>query len=70
MFDISAIGAFIKKKIGIRDIFLLTFAGTLYFITRLCNIKLLPIFTDEGIYIHWAKVAWHDASWRFISLTY
>src|SRR3989304_1360065 len=29
----------------------------------------LPIFSDEGIYIRWARVAWHDASWRFISLT-
>jgi len=33
------------------------------------NLEQLPIFNDEGIYIHWAKIAWHDASWRFISLT-
>ena len=69
MFDISAIVAFIKRKLTSKDTLLLIFAGILYSITRLYNIKLLPIFTDEGIYIHWAKVAWHDASWRFISLT-
>lgn len=69
MFDISAVIAFIKRKITSKDTFLLAFAGTLHFVTRLYNIKHLPIFTDEGIYIHWAKVAWHDASWRFISLT-
>lgn len=69
MFDISAVITFIKKKLTGKDALLLTFAGVLHFATRLYNIKLLPIFTDEGIYIHWAKVAWHDASWRFISLT-
>ena len=69
MFDISEVVAFIRKKIAGKDALLLITAGVLYFITRLYNIKLLPIFNDEGIYIHWAKVAWHDASWRFISLT-
>jgi len=69
MFDISAIYSFIKKRITVKDVLLLGFAKILFFITRLYNIKLLPIFNDEGIYIHWAKVAWHDASWRFISLT-
>lgn len=69
MFDISAILSFIKKRITVKDVLLLGFAKILFFITRLYNIKLLPIFNDEGIYIHWAKVAWHDASWRFISLT-
>lgn len=69
MFDISAVIASVRKKLTGKDVFLLTFASVLHFVTRLYNIKLLPIFTDEGIYIHWAKVAWHDASWRFISLT-
>jgi len=69
MFDISAVFVYIKKRITIKDSLLLSLATLLYFATRLYNIKLLPIFNDEGIYIHWAKVAWHDASWRFISLT-
>ena len=69
MFDISAVFVYIKKRITIKDSLLLSLETLLYFATRLYNIKLLPIFNDEGIYIHWAKVAWHDASWRFISLT-
>ena len=69
MFDISAVFVYIKKRITIKDSLLLSLATLLYFATRLYNIRLLPIFNDEGIYIHWAKVAWHDASWRFISLT-
>lgn len=69
MFDISQVFTYIKKRVTIKDILLLGVAKMLFLATRLYNIKLLPIFNDEGIYIHWAKVAWHDASWRFISLT-
>lgn len=69
MFDIHRIFAYLKKNFTLMDVLLLGGIKILYLITRLYNIKLLPIFTDEGIYIRWAKVAWHDASWRFISLT-
>lgn len=40
-----------------------------YFILRLTNLKSLPIFTDEAIYIRWSQIGVVDASWRFISLT-
>lgn len=40
-----------------------------FFTTRLINLLALPIFTDEAIYMRWAQIALHDASWRFISLT-
>ena len=33
------------------------------------NLTRLPIFVDESLYLRWAQIAWHDASWRFISLT-
>ena len=33
------------------------------------NLTKLPIFVDEAIYLRWSQIAWHDASWRFISLT-
>ncbi|OGK41611.1 hypothetical protein A2954_07060 [Candidatus Roizmanbacteria bacterium RIFCSPLOWO2_01_FULL_37_12] len=69
MFDIFAVVTWLKKNINWKDwliIFLLIF---IYFLTRLNNLDRFPIFSDEGIYIHWAKVAWHDATWRFISLT-
>ncbi|KXK10841.1 MAG: hypothetical protein UZ22_OP11002000602 [Microgenomates bacterium OLB23] len=41
----------------------------LFALTRLIKLDGFPIFSDEGIYIRWAKVAWKDATWRFISLT-
>ena len=41
----------------------------LYGISRLINLTLLPIFTDEAIYLRWAQIALHDPSFRFISLT-
>lgn len=50
----------------------ITLAGLLlfaYFFLRLLNLTSLPIFTDEAIYLRWAQVSLHDASWRFISLT-
>ncbi len=40
-----------------------------YFAFTLTNLTKLPIFVDEAIYLRWAQIAWHDASWRFISLT-
>ena len=40
----------------------------LYFATRLINLKIIPIFTDEAIYTYWAQVALHDPANRFISL--
>src|SRR3989339_2133649 len=69
MFDVSKIFFFFKKYFTKRDFFFILGLVILYFLTRLINLEQLPIFNDEGIYIHWAKVAWHDASWRFISLT-
>lgn len=39
-----------------------------YFFTRLVNLKLIPIFTDEAIYTFWAQVALDDPVHRFISL--
>src|SRR3990167_5031367 len=39
-----------------------------FFITRLINIGVIPIFTDEAIYTYWAKVALNDPAHRFISL--
>lgn len=41
----------------------------LFFATRLTNILLLPLFTDESIYIYWAKVIETTHSQWFISLT-
>src|SRR3989339_1221710 len=69
MFDIFRLLDFLKKQITKKDLVILALLLSLFLFTRLVNIEKLPIFTDEGIYIQWAKTAWHDASWRFISLT-
>src|SRR3989344_2880095 len=39
-----------------------------YFFTRLVNLKIIPIFTDEAIYSRWAQIALHDPANRFLSL--
>lgn len=41
----------------------------IYFFTRLYNLTLLPIFTDESIYIYWAKIIATTHNQLFISLT-
>lgn len=69
MTSISAIVTSIKQKITKRDVLLLSLIFAAYFASRLQNILALPIFSDEGIYIRWAKVATYDPAWRFISLT-
>ena len=69
MFDIFKIFSFLKKSFSKKDVLIMSLIIGLFFLTRLINLDKFPIFSDEGIYIRWAKVAWHDASWRFISLT-
>lgn len=55
------------KKYSIQIAIL--FLGLLFFFTRFYNILLLPIFTDESIYIFWAKrIATEHAYW-LISLS-
>ena len=66
---IENIFGFIRKHFSKKDIFVLLAILALFIVTRLINLDKFPIFNDEGIYIQWAKTAWHDASWRFISLT-
>lgn len=48
---------------------LLIVSFLLFFFFRLINLNLIPVFADEAIYIHWAQLAWHDSTLRFISLT-
>jgi 4-amino-4-deoxy-L-arabinose transferase-like glycosyltransferase len=69
MFNILNILNFFKKNFNKKDFLIIFLIFFLYFFTRLVNLEKFPIFTDEGIYITWAKTAWHDASMRFISLT-
>lgn len=56
------------KKCKVEIVFSLILA-ILYFTTRLLTLTILPIFTDEAIYLRWAQIGANDANWRFISLT-
>lgn len=69
MFSVVAVQSWIKKHISLRDVLIIAALILAYWLTRLFRLDHFPIFSDEGIYIHWAKTAWHDATWRFISLT-
>lgn len=48
---------------------IIIFLTSLFLFTRLYNLTLLPIFTDESIYIYWAKFIGSTYSYWFISLT-
>jgi 4-amino-4-deoxy-L-arabinose transferase-like glycosyltransferase len=69
MFSFSDTLCRIRRFFTASDILILVCLAGLYFATRLVNITFLPIFSDEGIYIHWARIAANDPAWRFISLT-
>ncbi len=69
MFHLETIISWVKKNFRLVDILIIISLVLLFFFTRLTNLDKFPIFGDEGIYIHWAKTAWRDASWRFVSLT-
>jgi len=59
----------IRKHITRVDLLVFILLFIFFFATRLINILALPIFSDEGIYINWARIAANDPAWRFISLT-
>lgn len=53
-------------KLKNMHIYLLLAAG--FLLTRLFNLGIIPIFTDEAIYSYWAQVALNDPANRYISL--
>jgi len=55
--------------VSLREIRILAGLMIVYLTTRLTNLRLWPIFTDEAIYTRWSQIALHDASLRFIPLT-
>ncbi len=69
MFSLEEIWTFLKKNVTKKDILAIIALIALFLSIRLINLDKWPQFSDEGIYINWAKVAWKDASWRFISVT-
>lgn len=55
------------KMLKTAAVFLLIIS-LLFIATRLINLTVIPIFTDEAIYLRWAQIAAGDPKWRFISL--
>src|SRR3989344_7406580 len=55
------------KRFTIAGIFAALLSGG-FFASRLFNLTIIPIFTDEAIYLRWAQIALTDPRWRFISL--
>lgn len=51
------------------EIILLLILIAFYFVLRLPNLTLQPIFADEAIYIRWAQVMRAEPTLRFVSLT-
>ncbi len=39
-----------------------------YVLTRLVNLGIIPIFTDEAIYLRWSQIMAYDASLRYLPL--
>ncbi len=50
-------------------IFLSFFLFLFYFVTRLVNLTVIPVFCDEAIYVHWAQIMRAVQSLRFIPLS-
>lgn len=58
---------FIKRnKVVLLFIFIIS---VIYFILRIPNLTLQPIFADEAIYVRWAQIMKAEPTLRFISLT-
>ncbi len=53
----------IQKRLTIA-----TLLTVFFLFTRLTNLTIIPIFTDEAIYIRWGQIALQDPAHRFISL--
>jgi len=69
MFSLEKIIIFLKKNISPKDVLMVGLLIALFAASRLINLDKWPQFSDEGIYINWAKTAWKDAGQRFISIT-
>lgn len=52
----------------VRPVYIWAVLFALFAVTRIINLKIIPIFTDEAIYSYWAQIALHDPQNRFISM--
>lgn len=52
-----------------KEIIIFTLICVLYFVLRVINLTLQPVFVDEAIYVRWAQIMKAEPNLRFISLT-
>lgn len=57
---------FIKYR---KEILIFCFITCLYFVLRIPNLTIQPIFADEAIYVRWAQVMRAEPTLRFLPLT-
>src|SRR3990167_344188 len=57
---------FQKWKLELISFFVITVA---YFVTRLINLDILPVFVDEAIYVRWSQVMRAEPTLRFLPLS-
>lgn len=58
--------AFLKKYK--KEIVLGVLIIVAYLVTRLVNLGIIPIFTDEAIYLRWSQIMAYDAGLRYLPL--
>lgn len=51
------------------ELFTIIGLAVLTFFTRIINLLVIPIFTDEAIYIRWAQIGFSDPAHRYLALT-
>lgn len=59
----------IKKLRLNKEFIFVIFISLIFFLLRLTNLTILPIFADEAIYIRWAQIIADDPTNRFIPLS-
>ncbi|MCL4390442.1 MAG: glycosyltransferase family 39 protein [Patescibacteria group bacterium] len=55
-------------KLKRADIFAWVLLTSGYLISRLVNLGIIPIFTDEAIYLRWSQIMANDAALRYLPL--
>lgn len=66
LLDNKVVRLVVKYKILILFFLSLTIV---YFLTRLINLTIIPVFVDEAIYTHWSQIILSDQSQWFIPLS-
>ena len=59
----------LKIKFSKKELLFAAIIILLFIVIRVSNLTVLPIFTDEAIYMRWSQLMWDDPRQRFVSLS-